>query len=283
MKFQNLFFSLFALVFSISAQANPSGKTTITWWGHATFQILTPAGTSIVIDPWLSNPMNPEAAKGSAPDAAIKAVGKCDYILVTHGHFDHLADAVALAKATHAKLVTTFELSQNMVKILGFPKDQAGMDTMGNPGGEITIAGGDVKVNFTQAIHSSGLDSGKDTGALAYGGTPVGFVLQIKNGPTLYDTGDTAYFSDMKLIGEQFHPDLALINIGGHFGMEPAQAAEAAFAVKAKLTVPMHYKTFPVLTQSAEPFFKMLDRKHLAHLEMVPGKSIVYQGASVAK
>ena len=283
MKFKTLFLAAFALTFNlVHAQADVAKKTTITWWGHATFQIVTPAGTSIVIDPWLSNPMNP-AAKGAAPDAAVKAIGKCDYILVTHGHFDHLGDAVALAKATHAKLVTNFELSQNMVKILGFPKDQAGMDTMGNAGGEIDIAGGDVKVSFTEAIHSSSLDSGKDTEALAYGGSPVGFVLQIKNGPTIYDTGDTAYFSDMKLIGEQFHPDLALINIGGHFGMEPAQAAEAAKAVQAKLVVPMHYKTFPILTQSAEPFFKMLDGKHIAHQEMVPGKSIEFNGTKLVK
>ena len=235
-----------------------------------------------MIDPWLNNPANP-ASKANEPDAAVKAIGKCDYILITHGHFDHVGDAVALAKATHAKVVTNFELGANIVKLLGFPKDQAGMDTLGNTGAEIDLAAGDVKVHFTQAVHSSGLDTGKETDPVAYGGNPVGFVLEIKNGPTIYDTGDTAYFSDMELIGKDFHPDLALVNIGGHFGMEPAQAVQAAAAVKAKLVVPMHYKTFPVLTASAAPFFKMLDAKHINHHEMEAGKSIEFEGTKFAK
>src|SRR6185437_16131453 len=107
-------------------------------------------------------------------------------------------------------------------------------------------------------------------------GSPAGFVLKIKNGPTIYDTGDTSYFPGMSEIGNQFHPDVALVNIGGHFGMEPNEAAHAAKVVKAKLVIPQHYKTFPVLTQSAAPFFKMLGSAHIAHLEMQPGETIEF-------
>jgi len=289
MKFKTALFLILSAVVSANAYA-AQPETKLTWWGHSAFQIVTPKGHVLVVDPWLSNPTNP-AAKGATPaaqsaaavDAAVGVAGKVDYILLTHGHFDHVGDTVALAKKTHAHLITTFELGMNMVKILGFPKDQVGMDTLGNAGGEISLFDGEVKVDFVQAIHSSSVDSGKDQEALAYGGSPVGFVIQIKDGPTIYHTGDTAYFTDMNLIGKQFHPDVALINIGGHFGMEPAQAAQAAEAVHAKLVIPHHYKTFPVLTQSADGFFKLLDQRHINHVEMTPGQSIEFEGAKLKK
>jgi L-ascorbate metabolism protein UlaG (beta-lactamase superfamily) len=255
-------------------------STTLTWYGHAAFKIVTPQGKVLVIDPWLNNPLNPEAKEGA--DHAVAAVGNVDYILITHGHFDHVADAAALAKKTHAKLVTNFELGSAMVKYLGYPKDQAGMDTLGNTGGKISTSDGEVEINFVPAIHSSGLDTGKD-GETVYGGNPVGFVVQIKNGPTIYHTGDTAYFSDMDLIGKTFHPDVALLNIGGHFGMEPSQAAQAAQAVRAKLVIPQHYKTFPILTQDAAPFFKLLDQRNIGHLEMKPGQAITFEGTALKK
>jgi L-ascorbate metabolism protein UlaG (beta-lactamase superfamily) len=281
---QILCVAMFAL--SHVAAFGAENATKLTWYGHSAFRITTPKGKVLVVDPWLTNPLNP-AAKGPTPeaqaDAAIAAVGKVDYILVTHGHFDHVSDAAALAKKTHAKLVTNFELGNNMVKLLGFPKESAGMDTLGNMGGEIVVADGEVTIDFVPAIHSSGLDSGKDNEAIAYGGNPMGFVIRIKNGPTIYHTGDTAYFSDMELIGKRFHPDVALINIGGHFGMEPEQAAQAAQAVKAKLVIPHHYKTFPILTQDAGPFFRMLDQKHIAHLEMKPGQTVEFDGTHLKK
>ena len=259
------------------ATAHADTTTTLTWYGHAAFKLVTPKGKVLVFDPWVTNPMNPEAKNG------VNAVGAADYILITHGHFDHVGDAVELAKKTKAHLITNFELGQNLVRLLGFPKDQLGMDTLGNAGGAIPIADGEVIVNMVAAVHSSGLDAGKDNEAIAYGGSALGFVVQVKNGPTLYDTGDTAFFGDMAEIGKKFHPDVALINIGGHFGMEPADAALAAKAVQAKLVIPQHYKTFPILTQNADGFFKALDQKKIAHLEMKPGQTISFEGSKLKK
>ena len=245
------------------------------------FEIVTPKGKVLMIDPWLKNPMNPYAKDGKDP---LSVIAKTDYILLTHGHFDHVGDSVALAKKTGARLVTNFELGTNMAKLLGYPKDQMGFDTLFNIGGEITIADGEVTVDMVPAIHSSGLNNphaGENQPDVVYGGNPAGFVIRIKNGPTIYDSGDTAYFSDMKLIGE-YAPDLALINIGGHFGMEPPMAARAAKAVRAKLVVPMHYATFPVLTQSADGFVKMLDKMHIRSKVMKPGESLTFKGKKLA-
>jgi L-ascorbate metabolism protein UlaG (beta-lactamase superfamily) len=115
------------------------------------------------------------------------------------------------------------------------------------------------------------------------GGSAAGYVLYILDGPTIYDTGDTAYFSDMKLIGAHAAPDLALINIGGHFGMEPDMAVEAAAAVKPRWVVPMHYKTFPVLTQSAEPFAAALRKRNIEPLVLQPGDSVTFEGKELKR
>lgn len=268
------------LAFALALCAAPAfaaGKTRVTWLGHAAFEIVTPKGHVLVIDPWLNNPMNPAAKKGDA----VKAIKKCDYILITHGHFDHVGDAVELGKQTKARLVTNFELGTNMARLLGYPADQMGFDTLMNVGGRISLAGGEVSVEMTPAIHSSGLDVGKDK-PVVYGGEPAGFLIRIKDGPTIYDTGDTAYFKDMDLIAAA-DVDLALVNIGGHFGMEPDAAALAAQAVNPKLVVPMHYGTFPVLTQDPAPFFAALDKEGLAYRDLKPGQSIEFSGRDALK
>ena len=267
------------LAVPVFAEKAPAGDTTITWHGHAAFSITTPSGKVLFIDPWLKNPMSPDKDP-------ITHIAKADYILITHGHFDHVGDAVELAKKTGARLVAPFELGINMVRLLGFPGKQLGFDTLGNPGGNLKLADGEVTVTFTAAVHSSGLDTpdGESKGTpVAYGGNPVGYVISIKNGPTIYHTGDTAYFSDMELIGQHHAPDVALLNIGGHFGMEPEAAARAARAVHAKLVVPHHFKTFPVLTADAKEFFGLLDKQGIAHRELAPGGSLIYEGARLKK
>ena len=269
------------------ASAGPAlaaeGVTQLTWFGHAAFRIVTPKGKVLFLDPWLNNPMNPAAGKDKD---ALAGIDKADYILLTHGHFDHVGDSVALAKKTGARLVTNFELGSNMAKLLGYPKDQMGFDTLMNIGGEIKIADGEVTVAMVPAIHSSGLQdphAGANAPDLVYGGNPAGFVLMIKDGPTIYDTGDTAYFSDMKLIREQYHPDVGLINIGGHFGMEPDMAALAAKTVGVKLAIPHHYATFPILTQNPGAWVKAVEKEHIDALVMKPGTSIEFKGRKRVK
>jgi L-ascorbate metabolism protein UlaG (beta-lactamase superfamily) len=270
------------LVFVLIVLARPAiaaEPTTVTWHGHAAFEIKTPTGTVLLIDPWLTNPMNPAAKDKQDPVAKIE---KADFILITHGHFDHVGDAVALAKKTGARLVATFELGMNMAKLLGYPKEQMGFDSLMNIGGEIALAGGEVIVAMTPAVHSSGVQNpnAKEGDAdLVYGGNPVGFVLKIKNGPVIYHSGDTAYFRDMELIGESSAPDLALLNAGGHFGMEPKMAARAAASVKAKLSVPHHYATFPVLAQGTKPFTDAMTERGLRFRVLAPGASILFDGA----
>lgn len=268
-----------ALVISVFVLFGSGGvaaaePTTITWHGHAAFEIRTPGGKVLMIDPWLTNPLNPVAKDKQDPLAKI---AKVDFILITHGHFDHVGDAVAVAKKTGARLVATFELGTNMAKLLGYPKEQMGFDSLMNVGGEVALAGGEVIVAMTPAVHSSGLQdpNAKEGDAdLVYGGSPVGFVLKIKDGPTIYHSGDTAYFRDMELIGEIYAPDLALLNSGGHFGMEPRMAARAAASVKAKLSVPQHYGTFPVLAQETKSFSDAMTERGMRFRVLVPGSSI---------
>lgn len=275
--------SLVLTLASTGSALAAEGVTQLTWFGHAAFRIVTPKGKVLYIDPWLNNPMNPAAGKDKD---ALAGIDKADYILITHGHFDHVGDSVALAKKTGARLVTNFELGSNMAKLLGYPKDQMGFDTLMNIGGEIRIADGEVTVAMVPAIHSSGMQdphAGPGAPDLVYGGNPAGFVLMIKDGPTIYDTGDTAYFSDMKLIREQYHPDVGLINIGGHFGMEPDMAALAAKTIGVKLAIPHHYATFPILTQSPDAWVKAVEKAHIEALVMKPGASIEFKGRKRVK
>ena len=177
--------------------------------------------------------------------------------------------------------MTDLELGMNLVKLQGFPKEQATSATLGNIGGAITIADGEVVINFTPAYHSNSVmnpNAGANEPNLVYGGNPVGFVIQIKNGPTIYHTGDTSYFKDMETIGENFSIDLALINIGGHYGMEQPMAAMAAKAVRAKLAIPHHFATNPQLAKNADVFASDLKKYNIPFYEIKAGETITFRG-----
>src|ERR1043165_549928 len=274
-----LFMSVAVLfVLAAAAQRASAQETKIKWFGHAAFSITTPKGKVLLIDPWLTNPSNPDAKNGKDP---LASVPKVDYILLTHGHRDHVGDAVEIAKKTGAILICNPELAGNLVKLADFPAKRAETDAIMGIGGEIQIADGEVTVAMTPAVHSSSVfnpKAGPTEAERAYGGNPAGFVLIIKDGPTIYHSGDTAYFKDMETIGESYAIDLALLNIGGHFGMEPHMAARAAKSVGAKLAVPQHYATFPGIAPDATGFAAELKRLNIPFYEMKPGETISYRG-----
>jgi L-ascorbate metabolism protein UlaG (beta-lactamase superfamily) len=153
-------------------------------------------------------------------------------------------------------------------------------------GGEILIADGEVTVAMTPAVHSSSVfnpKAGATEAERAYGGNPAGFVLIIKDGPTIYHSGDTAYFKDMETIGEEYQVDLALLNIGGHFGMEPRMAARAAKSVRARLAVPQHYATFPGIAENSNAFAAELKRLGVPFYEMKPGETVTFRGRQMTR
>jgi L-ascorbate metabolism protein UlaG (beta-lactamase superfamily) len=258
MKSLKLLFTLVALLVAGVALAQPpakaAGKTEVTWWGHAAFVLKSPQGAVIAIDPWLSNPKAPKDAQWPA---------QVDAILISHGHFDHVGDSVQLAKKTNAKVIGAFEL----VGQLGVGGQAVGM----NIGGSIKVK--DVTIHLVPAMHSSGF--GQDPANPKYGGNPVGFVLQIDNGPTLYHAGDTGLFTDMAMIADVYHPSVAMLPIGGHFTMDPALAAIATKMLKVKTVVPMHFGTFPALAGTPAELTAAIKKEHgtAKVMELTPGKT----------
>ena len=201
----------------------------ITWLGHSAFRITTPSGQVILIDPWvMGNPSCPEA---------FKKVEKLDVMLITHGHGDHLGDAVGLARAHKSLIVAIYETC------LWF-NSKGIHDTLPMSKGG-TQRAGEVEVTMVHAIHSNGIE---DEGRIVYGGEPCGYILRLPGGLTMYHAGDTGIFGDMKIIGELYQPELACLPIGDLYTMGPREAAAAIRLLGVRHVIPMHHGTFPVLT-----------------------------------
>jgi L-ascorbate metabolism protein UlaG (beta-lactamase superfamily) len=238
-------------------------ETQLTWYGHAAFKIKTATGKILLIDPWLTNPAS---ARG---DDELAHVNHVDFIFLTHGHADHVGNAVEIGERTGAKLVSNFDLHAAMISVLGYPSAQATGETTGHLGGELSLLDGEIKVQFVPAWHGSSVQK-EENAPPVYAGNPTGLIIRLRSGPTIYHTGDTDLFSDMALV-KRFHKvDVMLVCIGDHFTMGPARAAEAVNLVKPRMVVPMHYATFPVLTGTPEAFeHELKTRKSKARLRVM--------------
>jgi len=225
----------------------------ITWLGHATFRIQTPQGKTVLIDPWvMGNPACPESEKN------VKAV---DVMLCTHGHGDHIGDAVAIAKQHNPKVVGIPELCGWLEK-----KGVRNTAEM-NKGGTQRVE--DIKVTMVHADHSCGIQDGDQ---LIYGGEACGYVVEFENGIKIYHAGDTNVFGDMAIIRDLYAPEIVMLPIGDHYTMSPREAAYACNLLKPNTLIPMHFATFPLLTGTPGELTKLV--KGVRVEEMKPGQTI---------
>ena len=204
----------------------------ITWLGHGTFQLRLESGEVIVLDPWTDG--NPAFPKGFE-------ISGVDTIVISHGHFDHIHDAVPLAKKFSPKVVAIYETCHWL--------ESKGVENCCamNKGGTQKV--GSLGITMTHAIHSCGILDGDQ---IIYGGEAAGYVLYLPDGRRIYFAGDTNVFSDMTLIHELYSPQLAMLPIGDLFTMSPREASVACKMLKVETVIPMHFGTFPALTGRPE-------------------------------
>lgn len=231
--------------------ALPAQAWQVTWLGHSGFVVEAKNGTRLLIDPWLANPKFPK-------NYALPA--RVDAILITHGHFDHAGSATELSTRYHAPIVGCFELVNQLQ-----PKGVPGIG--GNVGGTLRVKG--VDVSLIPAVHSSSLSG--ENGAVTYAGAPVGFVLRAKGEKTLLHAGDTGLTRDYEAVREVFHPQIAMLPIGGYYTMDPPQAAIAARYLGVGQVVPMHYGTFPLLTGTPAALRRAVSGMDVTVRELKPG------------
>jgi L-ascorbate metabolism protein UlaG (beta-lactamase superfamily) len=248
-----------------------NGAVQVQWLGQSAMKITTPGGKVIVIDPWLiANPKTPPEFK------KLDALGKVDLILVSHAHADHMADAPALALMNKAPVYAPAGLADSFTTLGVLPPELA---PRFNKGGVVLPFGaeGGIKIIATHAEHSSEYrwknpETGKDE--MRPGGEPLGFIIQLENGFTIYHLGDTGLFGDMKLIGDLYKPDLIFIPIGSHFVMPPQDAAFATREmIKPKFAIPVHYGTNALLRGTPKEYTDALGQSNTKVLSLEPGGS----------
>jgi len=231
----------------------------LTWFGHATWLLQTPGGKRVLIDPWFTG--NPKAPEN--PD-----LGAIDVILLTHGHSDHTADVIAIAKEKQPKAVI------GMMELLGYFGGKGVENAVGmNKGGTHEAEG--IKVTLTHAFHSSSLEG--DGGEILYMGEPAGLIITLENGFRIYHAGDTTVFGDMALIGELYSPDVAILPIGDFYTMGPFEAAKAVELLGVKQIIPTHFGTFPALVGTPGGLRDELGKRGLGDvtvLDTEPGGTI---------
>jgi L-ascorbate metabolism protein UlaG (beta-lactamase superfamily) len=229
-------------------------RLSFTWLGHSTFLFHSPGGKRILVDPWLkTNPACPESAK---------KVSALDLMLLTHGHDDHVADAIEVGRATGARVIAPHELARWLQR-----KGLQAVTGM-NLGGRIDAGG--LSVTMVPAIHSSSIE---DAGGVTYAGQPCGYVIRFEDGVTVYFAGDTAIFGDMRLVAELHHPQVAFLPIGDTYTMGPEQAAKACELLAVQQVVPMHFGTFPALTGAPGRLRELVEPKGVQVLELRPGET----------
>jgi L-ascorbate metabolism protein UlaG (beta-lactamase superfamily) len=261
-----------AALWFLSAGVALAQQVEVLWLGHSTFRLTSTTGKVIVIDPFLTqNPRAPAKYKD------LKALGKVDLILVTHGHQDHILDLRELASLTGAPVVGPYELVLNAVAVGAI---DGGKARPMNKGGTITPFGPGIKIHMVPAEHSSGADLialKPDTKEVRFleGGNAVGYVIEFETGLRIYHMGDTDVFGDMALIQTFFKPDLALVPIGGHFTMDPERAAYAVRElVRPKQVIPIHYGTYPLTNRTPAEFKAALGNTAIKVLDVKPGEAL---------
>ena len=207
-------------------------QTKIKWISHAAFQITSPKGKIIYIDPWIENPLS---------TFTMAEVKEAVLVLVTHDHFDHVGQAAEIVKKTGGLLVANVETARRLQSEAQIPAEKVCYFGYGmNIGGNLVYEG--ITVIMTQAFHSTAT------------GAPCGYLIQLEDGTTIYHAGDTGIFDSMRTFGELYPVDVALLPVGGVFTMDPVQAVRATQLISPKVVIPMHFKTFPILVQDPQAF-----------------------------
>ena len=233
-----------------------NADVSFTWIGHGTWKARSAKGKEILIDPWvMGNPAAPET---------LKTIDHCDLMLITHGHFDHIHDAVEIARRTKPMIVCNFEISA----WLGSKGLEAERIIGANQGGTIDVDG--IKVTLVHAEHTCGIT---DDGGIVYGGDACGLVIEFENGYQVYFAGDTDVFGDMALIAELANFDVAFLPIGGFYTMGPERAAKAAKLLGVKTVVPMHFATFPILNGRPDQLQELVGNS-VRVLDIKPGDTV---------